>query len=223
MGFFKEAMARIKKVTGTRTQVELAHLLEIKQSSISSAKRRNTIPSEWRMKLFEKFGVNPDWIKKGEGPIFLRTEYGYIAADQENQFDPALLDTPNVRPRLASVFGMHLDASLRPVVVGKISLASSFARPGILIMKCDACSLAPTIMKGAYIGVDEHDKNLVSGEIFAIHVHPRSIMILKAYYDGDSGQFLLRAESPDQPDIKLSPEELEQALLGKVVWVLQIL
>lgn len=70
MDFFKEAMARIKKVTGTRTQVELAHLLEIKQSSISSAKRRNTIPSEWRMKLFEKFGVNPDWIKKARGLSF---------------------------------------------------------------------------------------------------------------------------------------------------------
>lgn len=67
MTFFQEVYDRIRCATNARTQTELAAVLEIRQSSISDAKRRNSIPSDWYMKLFEKFGLNPDWIKSGTG------------------------------------------------------------------------------------------------------------------------------------------------------------
>ena len=54
MTFFQEVYDRIRCATNARTQTELAAVLEIRQSSISDAKRRNSIPSDWYMKLFEK-------------------------------------------------------------------------------------------------------------------------------------------------------------------------
>ena len=74
MTFFQEVYDRIRCATNARTQTELAAVLEIRQSSISDAKRRNSIPSDWYMKLFEKFGLNPDWIKSGTGPMFLKID-----------------------------------------------------------------------------------------------------------------------------------------------------
>ena len=56
-------------------------MLEIRQSSISDAKRRNSIPSDWYMKLFEKFGLNPDWIKSGTGPMFLKIDQVYTPVE----------------------------------------------------------------------------------------------------------------------------------------------
>ena len=53
---FTEIYERIKLVTNCRTQVELAELLNIRQSSISDAKRRDSVPGDWYMKLFERFG-----------------------------------------------------------------------------------------------------------------------------------------------------------------------
>ena len=41
---FEDAYARIQAATRTRTQTEIANLLGIKQSSISDAKKKNTIP-----------------------------------------------------------------------------------------------------------------------------------------------------------------------------------
>ena len=41
---FDEIFERIKIATNTRTQVELAEVLDIRQSSISDAKRRNSVP-----------------------------------------------------------------------------------------------------------------------------------------------------------------------------------
>lgn len=65
---FTEIYERIKLATNCRTQVELAELLNIRQSSISDAKRRDSVPGDWYMKLFEHFGLNPDWLKYGVGP-----------------------------------------------------------------------------------------------------------------------------------------------------------
>ena len=64
-------LARVFEAAGCRTQLELAAVLDIRQSSISDAKRRGAIPSDWLVKLLQQRGVNPDWILDGIGPKFL--------------------------------------------------------------------------------------------------------------------------------------------------------
>ena len=59
--------------TGLRTQTDVAALLGVKQSSISDAKRRNHIPDSWILTLFNKKGLNPSWIRTGEGPQYVAT------------------------------------------------------------------------------------------------------------------------------------------------------
>jgi hypothetical protein len=56
---FETVVDRIKEATGTRTQVELAQVLGIRQSSISDAKRRDSVPADWFLTLFREFGLNP--------------------------------------------------------------------------------------------------------------------------------------------------------------------
>lgn len=50
-----------------KTQAELAAVLDIRQSSISDAKRRESIPSDWLIKLLEKKRINPEWVRSGMG------------------------------------------------------------------------------------------------------------------------------------------------------------
>lgn len=57
--------------TRTRTQVELAAYLGIRQSSISCAKRRANIPAEWLLTLLLNNNVNPVWILSGKGQQYL--------------------------------------------------------------------------------------------------------------------------------------------------------
>ena len=63
MGTFDEIYKRILFASNCQTQMDLASVLEISQSSISDAKRRQSIPSDWLIKLYDKFGVNPDWLR----------------------------------------------------------------------------------------------------------------------------------------------------------------
>lgn len=71
---FEAAWERIKAVSGARTQVEIAKLLDIRQSSISDAKRRQTVPDTWLVALLALYGVNPEWIKTGQGAIYLTAD-----------------------------------------------------------------------------------------------------------------------------------------------------
>lgn len=51
---------RVYEAAGCRTQTELAKFLGMRQSSISDAKKRGKIPSDWLLTLWRKTGINPD-------------------------------------------------------------------------------------------------------------------------------------------------------------------
>ena len=68
---FESQYARVFQVAGCRTQLQLAAFLDIKQSSISDAKRRQSIPSVWVEKLSAKCGINPLWIRTGQGGMYI--------------------------------------------------------------------------------------------------------------------------------------------------------
>jgi hypothetical protein len=75
-----EAYERIKIATGLQTQVELAELLGIRQSSISDVcRRRCKIPDSWLITIWRKTKINPDWIETGQGKKFLveADEFGF--------------------------------------------------------------------------------------------------------------------------------------------------
>ena len=66
--WFEAALERIKLATGAYTQVQLAEVLGVRQSSISDAKRRCSIPPDWFLKLYRSHGLDPNWISDGREP-----------------------------------------------------------------------------------------------------------------------------------------------------------
>lgn len=69
-GSFQEIYERICLVTGEHTQALIAEVLGIRQSSISDAKRRNTVPDSWILTLWEKFNASPSFLLYGKGRAF---------------------------------------------------------------------------------------------------------------------------------------------------------
>lgn len=70
----RDEYERILSALGLRTQMELAGLLDVRQSSISDALKRNDpdgVPAGWKLRLIETAGLRPEWIRTGEGPKYL--------------------------------------------------------------------------------------------------------------------------------------------------------
>lgn len=220
-------LKRIQVVTNTRTQAELAALLGIRQASISDAKRRQSIPAEWYLKLFEKLGVNPDWLKKGTGPIYLRTEAGYIPGDGEGvAINPDLLSSPLAQPTLATVYSMHgkqgqgvaCATELQPL--GKLSLPKPYAREGMVILAVENDAAAPTVRRGAHVGIDTSANTPANGELFAVSLPYAGIVLRRVLLDPKETCLVLRAENPAYPDIRI-PAGLRESILGRLAWVMQ--
>lgn len=67
---YEAALERMFLVLGVRTQVQAAQALGVRQSSVSDAKKRRSIPATWLLQMARR-GINPDWILTGDGPRYL--------------------------------------------------------------------------------------------------------------------------------------------------------
>ena len=83
---FEAQFRRLFEAAECKTQIELADVLEIRQSSISAARRRKAVPAEWLLKLFEKKHVNPGWIRTGTGSKALDTSLSQTSAPPDIRF-----------------------------------------------------------------------------------------------------------------------------------------
>ena len=225
---FDEIFERIKLATNTRTQVELADVLEIRQSSISDAKRRKSIPADWYMKLFEKFGLNPDWLKWETGPMYLRTLEGY-APKQDITVSalcepPAVYGEPEAKSALVSVYSTHCAAAVPELeqlnMVGKLSVPLSFSNASTLVVKVETGSMEPVIPKGAHVGIDTMKKNVVMGEIYAVLMPYEGISMKRVFLDADNSRLILRAEHRDHPEQYVSLDKAMDRVVGRVDWVI---
>lgn len=69
---FTAVTERLFKVAKCKTQLQLANFMGIRQSSVSDAIRRKSIPAEWLLTLLRHDQTNPDWVLTGKGPRYLR-------------------------------------------------------------------------------------------------------------------------------------------------------
>lgn len=84
---FEAGIERIKQATGARTQVQLAEVLEVRQSSISDAKRRCSIPSDWLLKLQRVTKIHADWYLTGQEPKYLAGTHHATAQRLQESID----------------------------------------------------------------------------------------------------------------------------------------
>lgn len=66
MNTIEAQLARIYEAIGCSTHSKLAEILGIKQSAVTDAIRRNEIPKVWLERLYQEWGISPEWILTGD-------------------------------------------------------------------------------------------------------------------------------------------------------------
>lgn len=229
--YHQSVMERINAITGTRTQTELAELLEIRQSSISDARRRKSIPTAWVVTLFRKLGANPDWIETGAGPMYLRTDKGYGTSEECANIAHEHMTDPQASPIVVPVYSTQCrwekdNESPEFDIIGRLALPRSHAGEHIRVYKTESEALAPLIRKGACVGIDTALRHPTSGETFAVGLPPEGVVFRKLWLQPGStpdvpGAAILRAESPDYPESAMRIDDFSKIVIGRLVWALQ--
>ena len=95
-----------------------------------------------------------------------------------------------------------------------------YAREGIIVLEMDNESAAPTARCGAYVGIDTAASHPASGELFAVLLPYEGIILRRLAWDRKEKCFVLRAENPAYPEIRIQ-EDLTGRILGRLAWVMQ--
>jgi len=225
---FNEVHQRIQLATNTKTQNELAEILDIRQSSISDAKRRNRIPSSWYMLLFEKLGISQDWLRYGLGPIYLRTEQGYelpasLATDAKES--ASSFCEPAAKSSLVTVYSMlcqpRVDSMPELDPIGKLALPANFASSDTLVLRMHSNDMAPTVQQGAYVGINTAETHPLSGCVCVLMDEQVGMLMRRIFLDYGSKSFLLRSDNDKCPESTVPFENLVDRIIGRVHWVMQ--
>jgi len=82
-------LARLKQVTGTKTDASLSSALQISPQTLSSWRGRDSTPYSLCVEIAQTRGISLDWLLLGEGPILRQTitdssETGQESTTREN-------------------------------------------------------------------------------------------------------------------------------------------
>ncbi len=221
---FEVCMDRIQSATKAYTQIDLAELLNIRQSSISDAKKRNSIPAKWLITLLQKHRLNPDWILIGELPQYL----GGTSAETDNHAaKPISTLCPPKRIKNKSIIVHALCGSGKigspweQKPVEQIVIPEHFYKKGMIAVLLESASLEPMIRKGSYIGIDTMQKKLISGELYVFDFPKEGLVIRNVYIREDESLISLTACSPHFQEQHIPFEFGQKKVFGKVFWVFQ--
>jgi len=221
--WFEEALERIKKATGARTQVQLAEVLDVRQSSISDAKRRCSIPADWFLKLYRSHGLDPDWLSEGVEPVYINADKAKVPADTLLREAPTPYGKMNSRGRVVPVSTMAgLDKEApewEPKSIEELSVPESFCRPKLTVLKIDSASMEPVIARGAFVGIDRDQKEHPDGDLCAVYFPHQGLTVRRVFHQGDT--FLLKADNERYSDLTIPAAEMDSRTVGRVIWVLQ--
>jgi hypothetical protein len=218
---FDDAFDRIKKATGMRTQVEIAKLLDIRQSSISDAKRRQSIPDSWLIKLYQIYNLNPNWLLDGEAPQFLGEERGGALQVREAGDGYGRKPKSYQMPVCAMALPDGTEGVWKEVSTETLTVPESFYRPSLLVVRMDESDMEPLIHRGAYVGIDKERKTIRSGTLYAIDMPVEGLVIKRILHDTENGRLILQSENQRHTDQVLPADTAMDRIIGRVIWIFQ--
>jgi SOS-response transcriptional repressor LexA len=201
---FEDFFQRVVRVTDVRSQKQLADLLGVGPAAITLAKTRG-VPRSWSFEIASIFGLNPGWIKTGQGPV-------YQSGREETFFVPKL-------SARAGAGGGSFDVSQD--VVDEIPFSAAWVQkkgsPGsMVIMEVVGDSMYPELEEGDNILVDESQKFISSSGLYVMGLDD-SLQVKRI--QSQPGLVILLSANRNYPPVSLQGDEIDTLrVIGKVLW-----
>ncbi|MFH2092249.1 MAG: S24 family peptidase [Pseudomonadota bacterium] len=202
-------LERILDATGISSQSELAKELDINRSGITHARNNNKIPDKWIVKLYRKFNFNPKWIETGVGSAFLQAQ-----ASRELEYRAI----PKVAARLSAGTGsFECGADITDHLFFQNKwLSAKGSANHMVAMEVFGQSMEPAIKEGDTVLIDQSQKNIIAGAIYAVGVEDT---ILVKRLEKHPNRLVLCSDNKDYEPIFLEKHETETVrIIGKVIW-----
>jgi phage repressor protein C with HTH and peptisase S24 domain len=207
---FDSFLQRVFEATGITSQNELATALNINRSAITQARKKDSIPDKWILQLYRSFGLNPDWVETGSGEKFHKNY---------DSNDSIFHNIPKVRARLSAGGGsFEVGSDIEGYYAfRKEWLRTKGAINKMVLMDIFGNSMEPEMKDGDTILIDESQKDILAGAIYAVGVDD-TIMVKRL--EKHPNKLVLISDNKDYSPIYLQGDEINSArIIGKVIWI----
>jgi phage repressor protein C with HTH and peptisase S24 domain len=207
---FEAFLRRVYEATGISSQNELALAMQINRSAITQARKKNSIPATWILKLYRAYKLNPDWIETGIGPRYLK---------QNQEPDIEFQNIPKVKARLSAGGGSFEVGS---EIEGYYSFRKDWLNvkgspAGMVLMDVFGNSMEPELKDGDTVLIDKSEKDILAGAIYALGVDD-TIMVKRV--EKHPGKLVLRSDNKNYLPVFLENQDIQNVrIIGKVIWV----
>jgi len=207
---FESFLQRVFEATGIASQTELASALNLNRSAITQARKKDSIPDKWILKLYRTFGLNPDWVETGSGPTFLK---------QSVPRDSIFKNVAKVKARLSAGGGSFEVGS---EIKGYYSFRKDWLTTKgnlnkMVLMDIFGNSMEPEIKDGDTVLIDESQKDILAGAVYAVGVDD-TIMVKRL--EKHPNKLVLHSDNREYAPIYLQGGEINSIrIIGKVIWI----
>lgn len=216
-------IARVKKLwDGGMTQSAIAKKLGLSQASVvnmwlSGQRKAANTSAAALFNYLEKLGFDPlSFFEEGDGqPIIHRL--GPNAPVEEVKGH----DLPTV-PVLGTTGAGDPQELFSEKPEFMLEVLPPYAHKGSIALRVEGDSMEPTIKKGAYVGVIPVEEDIIEGGIYLVYIPPFG-RVVKRVRIRTIGELELYSDNTAYQPLRVPVEQYEKIVLGRVLWVWQIL
>ncbi len=201
---------RVSKPLGITSLAELADILKVNRSAITQARKKDSVPANWMLELFRRYGLNPDWLEGGSGPQFLKS-----GEDSDDVYFPV----PKVKARLCAGAGsFEVDSQIEGYYAfQKKWLQYKGTSHRMVLMDVFGNSMTPEIKDGDTVLIDQSQRDIFAGTIYAVGIED-TIMVKRI--EKHPHKLVLLSDNTEYAPIFLTDEEIDSVrIIGKVLWI----
>jgi len=194
------------------SQNKLAILLGINRAGITQAKNKGTVPDNWILELYRKYGINPDWIETGKGKMFITERDGSVVV-------PEYRSAPHVKARLCASDGsFEADENISDHWMFRSDwLNRKGSASHMILIDIYGTSMEPELKHGDTVMIDTSQQDILAGSIYAVGIED-TIMVKRI--EKHPGKLVLRSDNKDYEPVYLSLNEMDSfRIIGKIVWI----
>jgi phage repressor protein C with HTH and peptisase S24 domain len=204
--FFKRASSALN----IRSLSELAAILNVNRSSITQARKKDSVPANWLLELYRSHGLNPDWLEGRDSPQWLKP-----GETDENQFFPV----PKVQARLCAGAGsFEVGARVEDYYSFQTRwLTKKGVKEQMVLMDIFGNSMSPEIKDGDTVLIDQSQTDIYAGTVYAVGVED-TIMVKRI--EKHPRKLVLLSDNKEYAPIFLSDNEMDRVrIIGKILWI----
>jgi phage repressor protein C with HTH and peptisase S24 domain len=208
-----EKLGEYLKKTG-ESENAFAKRLGIQQSSVNKLiKNQQGVSFENAMKIMEVLGYS--LVKKFEELVIIRR----IGANSPTEIvgGEYLVPIP-VYEQAGAGAGVDI-FSWEPERI--IYVMPQYSMKNVRAIEVTGDSMEPVVNKGAFVGVVPVAGELEEGHIYLVR-RPQFGLVVKRVLMSEDGKIVLRSENKNYPDQPIPNEGYDGIIVGKVVWVWQM-